>query len=70
MEVRASMPGTVATISVRLNARVQEGDTLMTVEAMKLRTPVVAPASGVVVRILVEEGDIVSDDHLLAVIEE
>jgi acetyl-CoA carboxylase biotin carboxyl carrier protein len=48
---------------------VNEGDTLLIVESMKMEIPITAPASGVVTEIFVSEGEAVSDDQLVVVLD-
>jgi pyruvate dehydrogenase E2 component (dihydrolipoamide acetyltransferase) len=60
--------GTVAAIRVGVGAAVAEGDTLLELETDKALTDVVAPGAGVVVRILVEEGDDVVVGSTLVII--
>ncbi|MBB6218919.1 pyruvate carboxylase [Anaerosolibacter carboniphilus] len=65
MEVGASIPGTVAKVFVTVGEEVQENQTLMIIEAMKMETNVTAAASGVVEAILVNEGQQVKSGELL-----
>ena len=60
-------PGAPAFISV--GASISEGDTLLIVEAMKTMNQIPAPKSGVVKRILVEDGAAVEFGSPLAIIE-
>jgi acetyl-CoA carboxylase biotin carboxyl carrier protein len=60
-------PGAPAFISV--GASISEGDTLMIVEAMKTMNQIPAPKSGIVKRILVEDGAAVEFGAPLAIIE-
>ena len=48
--------------------RVSEGDTLVIIEAMKVMNPIVAPTSGTVTAILVENAQPVEFDQPLVVI--
>ena len=41
----------------------------MVIEAMKMETPIFAPCSGTISKIVVKEGDAVEEDDLLAIIE-
>lgn len=52
----AQFPGKVRKLLVVEGAKVQEGDPLLLVEAMKMEFSVKAPAAGTVSRILVKEG--------------
>jgi pyruvate/2-oxoglutarate dehydrogenase complex dihydrolipoamide acyltransferase (E2) component len=49
--------------------RVQAGETLANVETEKLEFPVESPASGMLKRVLVQQGDTVEISKLIAVIE-
>ena len=60
-------PGAPAFISV--GASIAEGDTLLIVEAMKTMNQIPAPKSGIVKRILVEDGAAVEFGAPLAIIE-
>ena len=59
-------PGSAAFVSV--GQAVKEGDTLVIIEAMKVMNPIVAPASGTVRAILVENAQPVEYDQPLVVI--
>ncbi|RJL25186.1 biotin/lipoyl-binding carrier protein [Bailinhaonella thermotolerans] len=48
---------------------VEDGDTLVILESMKMEIPVVAEESGTVTQLKVAEGDVVQDGDLIAVIE-
>jgi acetyl-CoA carboxylase biotin carboxyl carrier protein len=60
-------PGSPPFVSV--GARVGEGDTLLIIEAMKVMNPIVAPRSGVVKQILVQDAQPVEYEQPLAIIE-
>jgi biotin carboxyl carrier protein len=48
---------------------VDDGDTLVILESMKMEIPVVAESSGVVAEIAVNEGDVVQEGDLIARVE-
>ncbi|WP_239151312.1 biotin/lipoyl-binding carrier protein [Virgisporangium aurantiacum] len=48
---------------------VADGDTLVILESMKMEIPVVAEIDGVVAQIAVNEGDVVQEGDLIAVVE-
>ena len=50
-------------------AEVEEGDTLVILESMKMEIPVLAESDGVVAQLAVNEGDVVQEGDLIAVIE-
>ncbi len=62
------MSGRIRAVHVAADEDCTEGQTLMVLEAMKLETPIAAPAAGRVEAVLVEEGDQVSQGQALAVI--
>ncbi|MDQ7877916.1 biotin carboxylase N-terminal domain-containing protein [Microbacterium sp. QXD-8] len=64
-ELRAPMPGAVVALHVADGAAVAAGDRIVTIEAMKMEHPVVAPHAGVV-RLDVVTGDQVRRDQVLA----
>ena len=66
--VAAPMPGLISTIAVEVGQKVQRGDTLLTMEAMKMETNVAAEKDGEVARIPVQVGQQVEAKDLLAVV--
>ncbi len=68
-QVAAPMPGTVATIAVSRGAKVERGDVLLTIEAMKMETSVRADRDGAVGEILVQAGDPVDAKDLLLILQ-
>ena len=53
---------------VGVGTRVEAGQTLLLIEAMKTFNPIVAPKSGTVTRILIESGDSVDQGQPLMVV--
>ena len=68
-DVEAHITGTVWKIEVQIGETVQEGDTVVVLESMKMEMPVEAEDPGVVREILVEEGQSVSEGDTLVVLE-
>ncbi len=66
-EVRAELVANVWKIVVTEGQQVEDGDTLVILESMKMEIPVVAEASGSV-SVKVAEGDVVQEGDLIAVI--
>jgi pyruvate carboxylase len=66
----APMPGVVATVAASLGARVSRGDTLLTLEAMKMQTAVRAEIAGEVVEVLTRPGQAVDTKDLLVVLRQ
>jgi pyruvate carboxylase len=68
-QVGAPIPGLVAVIAVDKLQRVEKGDRLLVMEAMKMQTTLYAPISGQISKLLVQPGDQVESKDLLLVIE-
>ena len=64
-DVTTPMPGTVVRIKVKTGDKVEAGDTVLIVEAMKMEHEVHTSISGVVEKIYVSEGDSVNPDEVL-----
>ncbi|MBH0023805.1 ATP-grasp domain-containing protein [Salinibacterium sp. SWN248] len=67
-ELRSPMPGTVVAVAVAHGDSVTAGQTVLTIEAMKMEHPVVATLDGVV-DISLKPGDLVTRDQIVARIE-
>ncbi|MBW8802257.1 MAG: acetyl-CoA carboxylase biotin carboxyl carrier protein subunit [Catenulispora sp. 13_1_20CM_3_70_7] len=67
-EVRAEMVANVWKIVASEGAEVEDGDTLVILESMKMEIPVLAEIAGTVSRLAVAEGDVVQEGDLIAVI--
>ena len=68
-EVRAEMVANVWKVVVKEGDAVEEGDTLVILESMKMEIPVLAEDSGTVSALKVAEGDVIQEGHLIAVID-
>ena len=67
--VLAPMVGKIVNVLAEVGSQVAENDKVLTLEAMKIEMPVVAPVSGKVKEIKVSPGQVVEADTVLAVIE-
>jgi acetyl-CoA carboxylase biotin carboxyl carrier protein len=67
--VEAHITGTVWKVEVVVGDRVDEGDTVVILESMKMEMPVEAEDEGTVKAILVEEGQSVSEGDPLVELE-
>ncbi|WP_024301642.1 pyruvate carboxylase [Pseudogulbenkiania sp. MAI-1] len=65
--VGAPMPGMVSTVAVQPGQAVAKGDTLLTLEAMKMEVAVKAERDGVIKQVLVSSGSRINNKDLLAV---
>ena len=68
-EVLAEMVANVWKVLVSEGDDVAEGDTLVILESMKMEIPVEATASGKVSEVGVQEGGVVQEGDVIAVIE-
>ena len=67
-EVRAEMVANVWKVVVSQGDSVEEGDTLVILESMKMEIPVLAESAGTVQELRVNEGDVVQEGDVIAVI--
>lgn len=65
----APMPGTVVRVGVEVGDKVERGQALVWLEAMKMEHTVSAPAEGVVVELAVTAGQQVEVGAVLAVVQ-
>ena len=68
-EIHAEMVANVWKVEKAVGDAVTEGDTLVILESMKMEIPVVSEIDGVVAQIAVNEGDVVQEGDLIAVVE-
>ena len=68
-DIEAHITGTVWKIEVAPGDKVDEGDTVVVLESMKMEMPVEAEDGGVVSEIKVEEGQSVSEGDILVVLD-
>jgi acetyl-CoA carboxylase biotin carboxyl carrier protein len=68
-EVRAEMVANVWQVVASEGDEVDDGDTLVVLESMKMEIPVLAEGPGTLTKLAVAEGDVVQEGDLIAVIE-
>jgi acetyl-CoA carboxylase biotin carboxyl carrier protein len=68
-EIRAEMVANVWKVVKSAGDEVTEGDVLVILESMKMEIPVVAESDGVLREMAVNEGDVVQEGDLIAVVE-
>ncbi len=69
MEIKARMPGKVEEIKFKVGDAVKEGDVVLIMEALKMKTPIASPVAGNVKSIDVAVEDRVNAGQLLIVVE-
>ena len=67
-EVRAEMVANVWKVVAAEGDHVDDGDTLVILESMKMEIPVLAEDSGVITKMHVAEGDVVQEGDPIATI--
>jgi acetyl-CoA carboxylase biotin carboxyl carrier protein len=67
--VEAHITGTVWKVECEVGQEVEEGDTLVILESMKMEMPVEAEDDGTVAQIVCAEGQSVSEGDTLVVLE-
>jgi acetyl-CoA carboxylase biotin carboxyl carrier protein len=67
-EIEAHITGTVWKIEVKVGDQVDEGDTVVIIESMKMEMPVEAEDAGTVTEIRCEEGQSVQEGDVLVVL--
>jgi len=68
-DVKAPMPGLVLEIAVKAGDQVNEGDTLLILEAMKMENVIKAPGAGTVKSIVVKPKDAIEKNAVLIEME-
>jgi len=68
-ELMSPVTGTVWKIERSVGDRVEEGESVLILESMKMEIPLEATVSGVIAEITVEESASVEEDQVLCVIE-
>ena len=66
--VKSPMPGNILKINITVGQKVNEGDTLLVLEAMKMENEIAAPKAGTVAQIIVSKGAVVETGAPLVVI--
>lgn len=67
--MKAPLPGTITSVEVKVGDKVNAGDTVIVLEAMKMQNNIEAEQSGTVKEILVKQGDAVLEGNTLLIIE-
>ena len=67
-EVRAEMVANVWKVVAAEGDQVEDGDTLVILESMKMEIPVLAEGGGTLAKLHVAEGDVIQEGDLIATI--
>jgi biotin carboxyl carrier protein len=68
-EVKAPLPGIIIDVFVSEGQKINVGDTLVVIEAMKMENEIPSEYSGTVEKIFVKKGDTVEGDQILMLIK-
>lgn len=69
-QIKAHITGTIWKIKVEAGQQVDEGDTLVIIESMKMEMPIEAEDPGKVLEVRAKEGQPVNEGDVLLVIED
>lgn len=70
MHVLVYLPGTIVELFVKEGQKVEEGEVLLILEAMKMKNKIAAPKAGKIKSINVELGQSVSKNYLMIELED
>lgn len=68
-ELKSQMAGTVVKVSVEKGQKVQKGDILLVLEAMKMESDINSPCEGTIKDILVSQGESIASHQVMLIIE-
>ena len=68
-DLKAPMPGLIVSVDIKEGQKVQEGDGILVLEAMKMENTLLAPKDGMVKAITIKVGDKVEKNQLLIEME-
>jgi acetyl-CoA carboxylase biotin carboxyl carrier protein len=68
-EIRAEMVANVWKVVAAQGDHVDDGDTLVILESMKMEIPVLAESAGTITTLHVAEGDVIQEGDLIAEID-
>lgn len=67
-QLRAPMPGKIVVVLVKMGDRVDAGQGIVVMEAMKMQNEIRSPKSGTVERLLVTQGQTVNTGEVVAIV--
>jgi biotin carboxyl carrier protein len=68
--VKAPLPGIINDVPVKTGDKVNAGDVVAILEAMKMESEIATPISGIVKRVNIKKGESVTEDQILVEISE
>ncbi|AWZ00687.1 MAG: acetyl-CoA carboxylase biotin carboxyl carrier protein subunit [Parvibaculaceae bacterium] len=70
VEVKSEITGKVWKIETKVGDKLEEDDPILILESMKMEIPIMAPADGTLVEILVAEEDAIEEGQTVALFDE
>jgi len=70
VEVKSEITGKVWKIDTKVGDKLEEDDPILILESMKMEIPIMAPADGTLVEILVAEEDAIEEGQTVALFDE
>lgn len=67
--IKAPMPGTIVSVNVSSGQKVNEGDVVVVLEAMKMENEIMAPKAGTITSVSVSKGESVASGAVLVTIQ-
>ena len=67
--VNSPMAGKIASVKARVDSKVEEGQSLMVLEAMKMQNEIASPKTGIVRELYVKHGDLVKAGEKLCLVD-
>lgn len=67
--VRAFLPGTIVEVTVRAKKKINAGEPMLILEAMKMKNSIVSSINGKVLKVHVKKGQLVSKNQVLVELE-
>jgi 3-methylcrotonyl-CoA carboxylase alpha subunit len=68
--IKAPMPGTVVSVQKAVGDAVKRGETLLTIESMKLQMAITAPRDGIIEALLKRYGETFEKDEVIVRLEQ
>ncbi len=69
-DIKAHITGTIWKIKVEVGQSIEEGDTLVIIESMKMEMPIEADDPGTVKEVLAKEGQPVNEGDVLLIVDD
>ncbi len=70
VEVKSEITGKVWKIETKVGDKLEEDDPILILESMKMEIPIMAPADGTLIEILVAEEDAIEEGQTVALFDE